>query len=141
MVAGQKIAATAPSLQLVDVVFDLDTHECKEYLNGQEYSMIEDTHESEVPISHENESSAFSWDMDLAVDGITENTSQDQALARRFTNDHVSPGMQRAPILRTGSQEAYSVQDSRRSHSFAAGEGEAQHHVTFQTPLQPIEDP
>ncbi|KAH0207029.1 hypothetical protein KCU99_g848, partial [Aureobasidium melanogenum] len=141
MVAGQKIAATAPSLQLVDVVFDLDTHECKEYLNGQEYSMTEDTHESEIPTSLENESSTFSWDMDLAVDGITENTSQDQALARRFTNDHISPGMQRAPTLRTGSQEVYSVQDSRRSHSFAAGEGEAQHHVTFQTPLQPIEDP
>ncbi|KAG9567158.1 hypothetical protein KCU71_g1823, partial [Aureobasidium melanogenum] len=126
---------------MVDVVFDLDTHECKEFLNGQEFSTAEDTQENEVSTLHENESGAYSWDMDLAVDGTTENLPQGQALSRRFTNDHISPGMQRAPILRTDSHEVQSVHDSRRSHSFAAGEGEAQHHVTFQTPLQPIEDP
>ncbi|KAK6002984.1 hypothetical protein QM012_000829 [Aureobasidium pullulans] len=127
---------------MVDVVFDLNTHECKEYLNGQEYSTAEDTNENEVATSHEPESGAFSWDMDLAVDGVTDNIPQNQtALARRFTNDHISPGMQRTPMLRTDSHEIHSVHDSRRSHSFAAGEGEAQHHVTFQTPLQPIEDP
>lgn len=143
MVAGQKIAATAPSLQMVDVVFDLDTHECREYLNGQEYSTTEENHEDEMPTSNEPESGAFSWDMDLAVDCVTDKLPQEQAaLTRRMTNDHISPGMQRAPISGTGSHEVHSVHDSRRSHSFAAEEGEAHHHhVTFQTPLQPIEDP
>ncbi|KAG9605478.1 hypothetical protein KCU77_g1375, partial [Aureobasidium melanogenum] len=126
---------------MVDVVFDLDTHECKEFLNGQEYSTAEDTHENEISTSHEPESGVFSWDMDLAVDGTTEILPQGQEPSRRFTDDHISPGIQRIPIVRTDSHEVQSVHDSRRSHSFAAGEGEAQHHVTFQTPLQPIEDP
>ncbi|KAH0370503.1 hypothetical protein KCU65_g2470, partial [Aureobasidium melanogenum] len=126
---------------MVDVVFDSDTHECKEFLNGQEHSTAEDTSENEISTSHENENGAFSWDMDLAVDGTTEILPQDQTSARRFTNDHISPTMQRAPILRLDSHEANSVHDSRRSDSLAAGESEAQHHVTFQAPLQPIEDP
>lgn len=141
MIAGQKIAATAPSLQMVDVVFDLETHECKEFLNGQEYSTAEDTHENEVSTSHENDSGTFSWDMDLAVDGTTELLPQNQTLARRFTNDHISPGMQRVSILIPESHETNNVDNSRRSNSFAAGEGEAQHHVTFQTPLHPAGDP
>lgn len=141
MVAGQKIAATAQSLQMVDVVFDLDTHECKEFLNGQEHSTAEDNPENEIPTSHEPESGASPWDMDVAVDGVSEILPQDQtALARRFTNDNVSPGMQWTPHLTTESHDVQSVHDNRRSHSFAAGDSEAQHHVTFQTPLQPIEN-
>ncbi|KAH0341418.1 hypothetical protein KCU81_g6242, partial [Aureobasidium melanogenum] len=126
---------------MVDVVFDLDTHECKEFLNGQEYSTAEDTHENEVSTSHENDSGTFSWDMDLAVDGTTESLPQDQTLVRRFTNDHISPRFQRVSILIPESHENNSVDNSRRSNSFAAGEGEAQHHVTFQTPLHPSDDP
>ncbi|KAI4722613.1 hypothetical protein E4T48_01061 [Aureobasidium sp. EXF-10727] len=143
MIAGQKIAAAAPSsLQIVDVVFDLDTHECKEFLNGQEYSAVDDHHENEKATPHEQDSGAFSWDMDLAVDGDSQDLAQSQtASSRRFTNENISPGMQRLPLLRADSHEVHSIHDSRRSHSFAAGESEASHRVTFQTPLQPIDDP
>jgi hypothetical protein len=140
MIAGQKVAATAPSLQMVDVVFDLDTHECKEYLNGQEYSTADGNHQEPTP--HEQDSSALSWDMDLAVDGFAQDLPQGQAtISRRFTNDNISPGMQRTSLTRTESDHVHHIHDNRRTQSFAAGESETQHHVTFQTPLQSIDDP
>ena len=142
MIAGQKVAATAPSLQMVDVVFDLETHECKEYINGQEYSNADDAHQEENRTPHEQDNSALSWDMDLAVDDFAQILPQGQAtLHRRFTNDNISPGMQRTPLARTESHDIHSLSANRRSHSFAAGETGVQHHVTFQTPLQSIDDP
>jgi hypothetical protein len=141
MIAGQKVATTAPTLQMVDVVFDLETHEPKEYLNGQEYSTVDDHHHQEnTPLEQDN--SALSWEADLAVDDFAPNLPEGQAtIGRRFTNDNISPGMQRTPLTRTESHQVHHVHDNRRTHSFAAGESDTQHHVTFQTPLQSIDDP
>ncbi|KAH0284594.1 hypothetical protein KCU62_g8188, partial [Aureobasidium sp. EXF-3399] len=126
---------------MVDVVFDLDTHECKEYINGQEYSTADEIHQEESRTPHEQDDSALSWDMDLAVNDLAQTLPQGQAtLHRRFTNDNIPPGMQRTPLTRTDSHDIHGLNASRRSHSFAAGET-GNHHVTFQTPLQSIDDP
>ncbi|THX93177.1 hypothetical protein D6D08_02186 [Aureobasidium pullulans] len=135
MIAGQRIAATVSNLQMVDVVFNHDTHECTEYLNGQEIALVDEFAEDENHAS-------LDWNMDLDSHDITKSTTQKPHMGgRRNTLDDYSPGAQRFPCLRAQSQETSTMRDSRRSHSLAAVENETQPHVTFQTPLSSIDNP
>ncbi|THW84992.1 hypothetical protein D6C77_07371 [Aureobasidium pullulans] len=135
MIAGQRIAATVSNLQMVDVVFNHDTHECTEYLNGQEIALVDEFAEDENHAS-------LDWNMDLDSHDITKSTTQEPHMGgRRNTLDNYSPGAQRFPCLRAQSQETSTMRDSRRSHSLAAVENETQPHVTFQTPLSSIDNP
>ncbi|THZ19698.1 hypothetical protein D6C91_05013 [Aureobasidium pullulans] len=135
MIAGQRIAATVSNLQMVDVVFNHDTHECTEYLNGQEIALVDEFAEDENHAS-------LDWNMDLDSHDITKSTTQEPHMGgRRNTLDDYSPGAQRFPCLRAQSQETSTMRDSRRSHSLAAVENETQPHVTFQTPLSSIDNP
>ncbi|THX33253.1 hypothetical protein D6D10_07890 [Aureobasidium pullulans] len=135
MIAGQRIAATVSNLQMVDVVFNYDTHECTEYLNGQEIALVDEFAEDENHAS-------LDWNMDLDSHDITKSTTQEPHMGgRRNTLDNYSPGAQRFPCLRAQSQETSTMRDSRRSHSLAAVENETQPHVTFQTPLSSIDNP
>ncbi|THW34355.1 hypothetical protein D6D22_08669 [Aureobasidium pullulans] len=135
MIAGRRIAATVSNLQMVDVVFNHDTHECTEYLNGQEIALVDEFAEDENHAS-------LDWNMDLDSHDITKSTTQEPHMGgRRNTLDNYSPGAQRFPCLRAQSQETSTMRDSRRSHSLAAVENETQPHVTFQTPLSSIDNP
>ncbi|KAI5202642.1 hypothetical protein E4T39_04596 [Aureobasidium subglaciale] len=119
MIAGQKVAAAIPSLQMVDVVFDTETHECKEYSNGQEFAALEEfVAEKHTPSE---------WHVDSATQEVG------QSVNPRGTHA-ISPEAQRFTMLRTQSHELTSL-ESRRSISFTAGEHESQSHVTFQTPI------
>lgn len=135
MIAGQRIAATVSNLQMVDVVFNHDTHECTEYLNGQEIALVDEFAEDENHAS-------LDWNMDLDSHDITKSTTQEPQMGgRRNTLDTYSPEAQRFPFLRAQSQETNTMRDSRRSHSLAAVDNETQPHVTFQTPLSSIDNP
>ncbi|TIA07567.1 hypothetical protein D6C80_09715 [Aureobasidium pullulans] len=135
MIAGQRIAATVSNLQMVDVVFNHDTHECTEYLNGQEIALVDEFAEDENHAS-------LDWNMDLDSHDITKSTTQEPQMGgRRNTLDTNSPEAQRFPFLRAQSQETNTMRDSRRSHSLAAVDNETQPHVTFQTPLSSIDNP
>ncbi|THW21500.1 hypothetical protein D6D23_06408 [Aureobasidium pullulans] len=135
MIAGQRIAATVSNLQMVDVVFDYDTHRCREYLNGQEMASVDEFAEDENHTS-------LDWNMDLDSHDITQPTIQEQQMAgRRYTLDSYSPELQRLSLPRTQSHDASATRESRRSHSLAGAENETQAHVTFQTPLSSIDNP
>ncbi|KAI5263172.1 hypothetical protein E4T47_09081 [Aureobasidium subglaciale] len=120
MIAGQKVAAAIPSLQMVDVVFDTETHGCKEYSNGHEFAATEDfVAEKHTPLE---------WHMDSATQEV------EQSVKPQGTHA-ISPKTQRYPLLMTQSHEHNNSLDSRRSISFTAGEHESQPHVAFQTPI------